>query len=231
MGALRTQVVRAVTFGHVDLDAIAAGRADFAAGRARYAAAQARLDEVLPAFLIGPGHAETGSRWTNLADLSLARWDDPDVWGDREVNGVIDLAPSVHAIEREVLPRGSILRLNRWFDDYWPTYCYGGIFTDLLVEDGLLAGGSVAYGDYANTSWAYGVPRRTLAAALTVPIDHPAANDTVAARALYDRVTEILREIGTPTAWPPTSPYRGNAIEPISIPSDLDAIGIGRRDG
>jgi hypothetical protein len=227
MGVLKTQVVRALTFGHLDLDAIAAGRAEIAAGRARYAAAQARLDEVLPAFLSGPGHAATGSRWVNLADLSVIRWDDPEVWGDREVNGVMDLAPSVHAGSPEVLPRGSVLRLVEWFDDFQYPYCHGGVFSDLLVETGPFAGRYVAFGDYARRSWANGVPRRTLAAALTVPVGHPAADDIVATRALYDRVKEILAEIGTPTS-PLAGPYR---VEPISIPSDLDALGAGPRTG
>jgi uncharacterized protein YfiM (DUF2279 family) len=176
---------------------------------------------MLPAFLTGdPLHPSLGSRWVTLADLALnshAGWDEPQ---RAEIGFVFDLSPSVHDVTFDVLPRGSTLRLVELFWEMWGYGYLAGIFFDLFVEDGLLAGRTVTVGDYSRDSWGRGVPRRTLAAALIVPAGDPAIRDPAAARERYERIVQILRDIGTPTTRSDGAP-----CEPISVASDLDALG------
>lgn len=226
MGGLASRMARRAMLGHLDLEARAARKAALAGDRVREAQAageraaaralrQARLDDLLPAFLTGdPLHPLVGSHWVTLADLSLLEED------DRPAGFIFDLAPSASAAARAVLPRGSTLRL---LDPFWDMWGYGylaGILFDLAVEDGPLAGQTVMVVDNARHSGLNGLPRRTLAAALIVPADDPAAHDVGLARARYDQLVEILRDAV------PHARSDGMRIEPVSLPSDLAAIGF-----
>ena len=175
---------------------------------AREAASRQRaVDAILPAFLLPDRQDGTrpGSRWTNLADLALAYG--PEWGGERPatVGYVRDLAiPGVLGPEPpgRVLPRGSRLRLLEPYYEMWGYGYLAGVFYDLAVETGAMAGCTVTVGDYARMSWANGVSRRTLAAALIVPADSPDASGPGVALRRYERAVAVLRDAGVPVSRP-----------------------------
>ncbi len=181
---------------------------------------QREVDAILPAFMTSD-HRVTGEMtntiWATLADLS--------VQPDSERDGIGFIAELASPAARSgfgsvwVLPRGSTLRL---LNAYWDVRGYGylaGVFYDLAVESGPQAGATVTVGDYARSSWANGVPRRTIAAALIVPIDAPEVRDPSAGLVRYERVVEVLRAAGVPTN------RRDGAQEPMTQASDRIAVG------
>ncbi len=224
MNRVVVRVTLFLTRGHVDLEERAARKASHESALAREATeareaawdrarVQGRLDKLLPAFLTGgPVRPPVGTRWITLANLALG------VDEDRQVGFIFDLAPSVHAVPYAVLPRGTTLRLLEPFSEMWGSGYCAGVFFDLAVEDGPLAGQTVTLGESAHVDWANGGPRRTLAAALIAPIDDPATHDGVLARARYDLLAQILDE-GTRVAW-------SKPRQPVTRPADLAAFGI-----
>jgi hypothetical protein len=182
-------------------------------------ARQRSVDAILPAFLLPApeGGARQGSRWTNLADLALS-WDQ-----DRGVGFVFDLStPNVLGPQppERVLPRGSQLRL---LEPYWEMWGFGyvaGVFYDLAVETGPMAGRTVTVGDYARISWANGAYRLTLAAALIVPADARDASKPDEGVRRYGHALTALRDAGFPV-------MRGerSSAEPLDRAGDLLALG------
>jgi hypothetical protein len=180
---MKNRVVRDLTLGLVDLDARAARRAareEFA----RRASVPTGITAMLPSFLL-TSPTPIGSRWTTIAALSCGR--------DERVDGTIfDIDPSAHpASVAVVLPRGTNLRLVDTFLENWGALPVG-ISYDLLVEDGSLAGRTFEVPDLVCDGW-FSRPRPTLAVALIVPADDPAATDEGAARAHYAAVIARLR--------------------------------------
>jgi hypothetical protein len=186
---------------------------------------QRPVDAILPAFLLSDRQdgARLGSHWTNLADLALSYG--PEWSGERPapaVGYVRDLAiPGVLGPEPpgRVLPRGSRLRLLEPYCEMWGYGYLAGVFYDLAVETGPMAGRTVTVGDYARTSWMNGISRRTLAAALIVPADSSDAADPASAHRRYERVIAVLRDAGVPVSLPSVP------VEPLDRFDDLEALG------
>ena len=201
---------------------------------ARLAANQAQVDAFLPTFLKGdPARPPRGDRWVALADLSFQLGD------ERGIGSLIDLAPSVDPGGWEVLPRRSTLRLVDTFWDMWGGGYIAGIFFDFAVEDGPLAERTLTVCDYVRLSWANGVPRRTLAAALLVPAGDPTIGDAEAARTRYERLVAIMGSGIISRRADVAEGYRRHAHafggplkppgldhEPVALATDLAALGL-----
>jgi hypothetical protein len=196
------------------------------AARSAAAARQQAVDAVLPAFLFQApeGDLRRSSLWTNLADLALglgSQWvgDDSSRTGigyvrDLVAPGALGLEPS-----ERVLPRGSRLRLLEPFYEMWGYGYVAETFHDLAVETGALAGRMITVGDYARTSWANGLPRRTLAAALIVPAEAPDAEGSGAGLQRYERAVAALRDAGAPVTR-----TDGLPVEPLVREGDIEAL-------
>ena len=215
--ATRSRLINLLTFGTVDLDRRAFDRQRRIAAAAQWAERGALVDRLLPAFLVEAwspaSQPATGTRWLVLADLALIGHLDqsPTVW---------DLVPGPRGHVGGVLPRGTALRMTGtdWVEG--PGHSIAAVLFNLIVEDGPLAGRTVCLSDNQRHLWRVGLPRATLAAAMIVAQGQGVTSDPAAARARYDLVVATLQEARTPTAS-----VAGNPWEPVSLPTDLAALG------
>ena len=193
---------------------------------------RAQVKAFLPAFMGDRRSPPLGERWVALAGLSFH--------GDyaRDIAVLSDLGPSAHPGNGVILPRGSTLRLVDTFLEIWSTLYDSGFFYVFVVEDGTLAGTTVAVDDYM--LYTYTTPRQALATALLVPVGDPTIGDADAIRTRYERLVAILdaQAVSHRADWteyhrlypqvfggPVEPPYRF-ADAPVSLATDLATLGL-----
>ncbi len=212
-----------MTLGAVDLDRREAARAERTQATARWQADGARVDRLLPTFLTdnmwAMPHAGIGSRWVTLADLALAA--EPD----RPVHLVFDLVPTARGNADQVLPRGTALRMIGTYWDVGACQAVYAVCFDFAVEDGPMAGRTIAVDDGARHLWRVGAPRRTLAASMIVARGDASAIDGTAAISRYNSMVDALREGNTPT-----ESVAGLPCDPITLGADHVALGYADPD-